>query len=93
MATGLGGFLSTIAGPIARKVMVGLGVGTVTFLGLQTALNAAISAASSAYGSLAAVPAAFLAMSGFNTAIGIILGALVARLALVQLKRFQLQTS
>lgn len=93
MASGFGGFLSTIAGPIARKVLVGLGVGTVTFIGLTTALSAAISAAQSSYGAVAAVPAAFLAMSGCNTAIGIIVGAIVARIALMQLKRFQLQTT
>lgn len=89
----LGAFLSAVVGPLARKVLVALGFGTVTFVGLTAALNSAVSAAQSAFGGLAAIPAAFLAMSGINAAIGIIVGALVARIALLQLKRLTLLSS
>jgi len=64
-----------------------LGFGVVTYVGLQAAIDGAMNAAKSSYGAMASFPAAIIAMSGMNTAMGIVAGAVVARLSFVQLKR------
>lgn len=76
-----------IASPVARQVLVALGFGFVTYVGLDTAITGAMNAAKASYGNIAAFPAAIIAMSGMNTAMGIVAGAIVARLSFVQLKK------
>lgn len=80
-------WLALLVGPLARRVVVALGFGLVTYVGLDAALAAALDAARASSNGLAALPAALIAIAGFNTAFGIIAGALSARLAFVQLKR------
>ena len=80
-------WLMALAAPLARQVLVALGFGLVTYVGLDTAINGAMNAAKSSYGSLASFSAAIISMSGMNTAMSIIAGAIVARLSFVQLKK------
>ena len=90
--TGLGTFLASIAAPIAKRVMIALGFGVVSYAAMTAALNAALSAAKSAWAGLAGFPEALqlIQMAGVNTAGSIIAGALVARVALQSLKKFEL---
>jgi len=81
------GWLAALAPTLARQVLVALGFGFVTFVGLDTAITGAMNAAKASYGGMASFSAAIIAMSGMNTAMGIIAGAVVARLSFIQLKR------
>lgn len=84
--------LVSLAGPLVRKALLSLGVGVVTYVGLQSALTAALNASQNAFGGVAAGPAAILAMSGVFTALGIIAGGIVAGVTMIALKRFQIIT-
>ena len=84
--------LVSLAGPVVRKALLSLGVGVVTYVGLQAALTAALNASQNAFGGVAAGPAAILAMSGVFTALGIIAGGIVAGVTMIALKRFQVIT-
>lgn len=81
-------FLMGLVGPLARQILVSLGIGLVTFVGMDVAIGAALSAAKSSLGALPSAITAVMAMCGFFTAFSIIAGAIVARVSLVTLQRF-----
>ncbi|GAB1387751.1 hypothetical protein MASR1M59_28990 [Melaminivora sp.] len=89
---GFGTFLASLAGPIVKRAMVALGFGLVSYAAMTAALNAALGAAKAAWAGLAGFPEALqlIQMAGVNTAASIIAGALVARVAMQSLKRFEL---
>jgi hypothetical protein len=74
--------LLALAGPIAKKVMAALGLGVLTYAAVQAAFSAAQNALLASYGQISADIVGPLNMAGFGQAVGIILGALSARLAL-----------
>jgi hypothetical protein len=84
----LAAFLMGLVGPLARQLLVSIGIGLVTFVGLDTAVSAAFSAAKGALGGLTGSVASVLAMAGFFTALSVIAGGIVARISLLTLKRF-----
>lgn len=86
------GLLTALAGPIAKKVLLSIGVGAVTYVGLQAAASTAISSAQSAFGGLAGPAAQILAMGGIFTAMSIIAGGIMAGVTMVAVKRLQLLT-
>lgn len=53
-----------------------------SYAAVQVAFNAAQSAMLSAYGQITADISGFLGLAGFNQAVGIVLGAISARIAL-----------
>lgn len=80
-------WLLTLVIPIVRKALVSLGIGYVTYTGLN-ALFA--QAQAGVLGNWAQMPAAMnqiLTLSGFTDFVGITLGALSARLALIVVGR------
>lgn len=82
--------LVSLSGPIARQVLISLGLGITTFVGINTALGALLSSARSAWaGSLSADVAAYVAMSGANVGLSILAGALIGRVTLISLKQFR----
>jgi len=85
---GWGAFLLTMAGPLAKRVMVALGLSIVTYAGVGAAVDGLLSSAKAEWsgGQLAGV-ADLVAMAGANTALSIIAGAIVARVSLLALKR------
>lgn len=85
---GLSGWLVSMTEPIVKRVAAALGFGFVTYAGIQEALQQVINQAKSAWGGMAGDVGSLIAMAGFNTAIAIIAGALLARLVFVQMKRF-----
>lgn len=87
---GLGSFLVAIAGPVAKKALTGLGIGVVSYAAMTTALNAALDAAKTAWSGFGGDSLALVQISGMPTALSIITGALVARVALMQLKKLEL---
>ena len=74
-------WLLAAAWPIAKKVLVMLGIGFVTYEGLTTLLNNVISHAQTNWSQMPASTLSLLSMLGASDAIGIICGAMVARLS------------
>lgn len=85
---GWGSFLAGVAGPVAKKALTALGVGTITIVGLQAAINSAITAAQASMSGMTGVVADLVAMSGFFSACSILAGAVTASVSLVMLQRF-----
>lgn len=83
----LGAFLSTAIGALAKKALVALGLGTLTYVGLDVAFNAAKAQVISSFGATSADSLALINLAGVGQAIGIILGALSARVGLAALSR------
>lgn len=86
--SGFSSLLLLIAGPIARQVFVSLGIGLVTFVGLDTAISVALSASKLHLGQIPASIAAILTMGGVFKGLSIIAGGITARISMVSLKRF-----
>lgn len=80
--------LTALASPIARQVMISLGLGVITFAGVDVAVNSILGQAKTAWaGSFTGDVAQLLAMAGANTALSIIAGAIIARVSMMVLKR------
>ncbi|MFS8934741.1 DUF2523 family protein [Cupriavidus taiwanensis] len=84
----MGAFLMALAGPLARQVLLSLGIGLITFVGVDAAVGAALAAAKSSLGQTSGAVAAILARGGIFTAMSIIAGGITARIAFMQLKQF-----
>ncbi|EHP43593.1 hypothetical protein OR16_07796 [Cupriavidus basilensis OR16] len=83
----MGAFLMALAGPLARQVLVALGIGLITYLGLDLAVSAALSAAKSSLGGMPASAAAILARGGIFTAMSILAGGVTARVSMMTMKK------
>jgi Protein of unknown function (DUF2523) len=86
----LGSWLLALSGPIARQVVVSLGIGVVTYAGVDSVVGALLSEAKAAWSGMPAKVAAYVAIAGVNTGLSIFAGAVVARLALIPLKSLRL---
>lgn len=90
MSSGFSGLLQSAAGPIAKRVLASLGMGVVSYAAINGALSAVQTAVVGSYGAITGEVAAVLSLAGFGQAIGIVLGAMVARLSYSQLNKLQL---
>lgn len=90
---GIAEWLAKITWPLVTRVLSSLGVGTVTYVGAETALHSAIDAAKTSFGAMAGDVAQLLAMAGFFDAMAIMSGGILSGLAWMTLKRFALQTT
>lgn len=88
----LSGVLTALAAPLAKKVLAALGMGIVSYAAITAALAAVTSAITSAYGAITGDIAAILSLAGFGQAMGIILGAMAARITYAQLNQLQVLT-
>lgn len=84
--------LTALAAPLAKKVLTALGMGIVSYAAITAALAAVTSAITTAYGAITGDIAAILSLAGFGQAMGIILGAMAARLTYAQLNQLQVLT-
>lgn len=75
-------FLIGMAGPLALRVMLALGIGTVTFTGVASSLQGLIDMAVNNWASVASDVLALAGLAGIPLAIGIICGAMTARVGL-----------
>lgn len=89
----IGEWLASLAGPIATKVLTALGVGTVTYVGLDAALTAGLDVARNALSGLTPDVMGVLALAGVFDAMAIIAGGMTTAVTLVTLKRFALHTT
>jgi hypothetical protein len=81
-------FLAGAVGPLAKKILLALGIGTITYTGLQEAFDAASDQIIANYGAMSGGTLALVDLAGVGQAIGIILGAIAARVAMIALARF-----
>lgn len=84
----LGAFLASAAGPLVKKAMIAIGFGTLTYTGLQAAFNAAQAQVISHYGQMAGASLQLSDLAGVGQVIGIILGALAARVGIAVVSKF-----
>lgn len=84
---GLAPLLMALVGPLARQVLVSLGIGLITFVGVDSAVTGALTAAKGYMGQIPADSAAIAARAGIFTAMSIIAGGISARLSMLVLKR------
>ena len=81
-------FIMALVSPIARRVMASLGLGVITYTGVDLAVSSVLAQAKTAWaGGLVGDAAQLVAMSGANTALGIIAGGIVGRVTMIALKR------
>lgn len=84
-------WLVSIAGPIVTRILLQLGIGIVSYAGVVAAFNLLISKSQGIYFTLPSDILKIFAMGGINDGLGIIVGAILARLSLQVMKRFQLK--
>lgn len=80
-----GVYLASISVPIAKRVLSGLGVGVVSYVGLDFVLSQVRDNVISQWGAMPPAVIQLLSIYGVNQAIGIILGAFAARYTMLQL--------
>lgn len=85
---GVGSWLVALAGPIARQVLVSLGIGVITFVGLDTGVSAALASAKSNLTGMSVDVASVVALGGGFTALSVIAGGITAGISMIALKRF-----
>ena len=81
-------WLLALAAPLAKRVLLALGIGVLTYAGYSAIIDQVKSAVIAQWGNLGTVTAQILSLGGYGEALGIILGAMVARAALMAAARF-----
>ncbi|MBI1887206.1 MAG: DUF2523 domain-containing protein [Nitrosomonadales bacterium] len=79
----LAAFLVSAVGPLVKKALIAIGLGIVTYAGLQAAFDAAQAQIIANYGAMAGASLQLADLAGVGQTIGILLGALTARVGMV----------
>jgi hypothetical protein len=80
-------FLMMMVGPLARRVLLSLGLGLVSYGGLVLVANQVRDAVVSNYGQMSQTVLSLLNLLGAGQALGIILGGIAARAAFAAVSR------
>lgn len=83
-------FLSAIIGPLLRKALIFIGIGTITFVGMDAVLSQIITGIQNSLGGLTGDYLAFSVLLGVPEGLSIIAGGFSIRVAMIALKRFGL---
>lgn len=83
----IGLFLATSIGALVKRALVAIGFGTITYAGLQTAFDGVKTAVINNYGSMVGASLQLSDLAGVGTVLGILLGALAGRIALVAVNK------
>jgi len=81
----LGGLLAGAAGPLAKRVLQSLGLGMVTFAGLDIVFSQLRDLVITNWNNIPADVLAIASLGGYGDAVGIILGAIGARISYASL--------
>lgn len=84
----LGAFLAGSIGALAKRAMLAIGLGTITYAGLQAAFDAAQTQVITHYGQLSGASLQLADLAGVGQTIGILLGALAARVGIAVVSKF-----
>ncbi|MGB7482026.1 MAG: DUF2523 domain-containing protein [Burkholderiaceae bacterium] len=90
---GIAAWLARITWPLVSRALAALGVGTVTYVGADTAVSGALAAAKSAFAGLGGDIIQILAMAGIFESMAIMSGGIMSGLAWLTLKHFALRTT
>lgn len=82
-----GVYLDSVATPIVTRVLVGLGFGVVSYVGVMQAFNALQTLILNSFTGMPASVASILFLAGFNQSVGIVLGAGATRVSMLVTKR------
>ena len=82
-----GVFLLALVGPLARRVLLSLGLGVISYAGLALIAEQVKTAVIDNYGALSGNVLDLLNLLGAGQAIGIVLGAIIARAAFAAIAR------
>lgn len=85
---GIAQWLANISWPLITRIMASLGIGTVSYMGAESALSGAINTAKSAFLGAGQEMMAVLVLSGFFDAMSIMSGGLVSALSWIVLKKY-----
>lgn len=85
----IGVWLLAIAWPVAKKVLVMLGIGFVSYAGISTLTSNVIAHAQSNWGAVSGAMFQLSSLGGIPDVLGIICGALVARASLMAVDKLQ----
>lgn len=85
---GLGSWLLALASPLARQVLQALGIGVVTYIGVDTTISGVLGIAKENWSGMPAEVANYLALAGVHTCLSMLAGAATTRVTLMTLKRF-----
>lgn len=80
-------FFRVQIGDLAKRALVAVGIGTITYTGLDYAFASARDAVVANYGAMAGATADIANLAGVGASIGIILGAMASRVALMALSQ------
>ncbi|MDO9141122.1 MAG: DUF2523 domain-containing protein [Methylobacter sp.] len=83
----LAAFLLSIAGTLTGRVLLALGIGWVSYSGLNVLVSQIVDLVKVNYQSLSGVVLQILNLAGAGDAMGILIAALVTRTALVAIKK------
>lgn len=72
-------FLSTIVGPLVRRVLTALGIGMLTFAGFQVSVNAAKTYVQNNFSGLPSDVVQILGLLKFDIAVNIVFAAVITR--------------
>lgn len=86
-------FLLAAVWPLAKKVLVSLGIGWVTYSGLTLIVDQVKQEIVATFGQVGGATMQILTLSGIPQAVGIVLGALTAGAALLVYSRLQKVTT
>lgn len=89
----IGTWLASITWPLVSRVLTAIGLGSVTYVGADSALTSALEAAKAGFSGMTADILSILVIAGFFDAMSIMSGGLVSGLAWMAMKKFALQTT
>lgn len=84
----IGVWLMSMVTPLVRRVLIGLGIGLVTYTGMSGILSALQNSVVSSMGGMTGASAQVAAILGFHDFVGIILGAITTRMTITQLTKW-----
>lgn len=79
-------YLASVSVPIAQRVLTGLGIGVVTYIGLDAVMTQIQNGVIGNWGAIGLTASQLLGLSGVPQACGIVLGSFAARFSMMQLK-------
>ena len=82
-----GGFLAGAVGPLARKVLVHLGIGVVSYAAVKTVIGQLSAAVQNAMGGIGGDVYQLLALAGFIDAVSILLAAIATAVGVAFVSR------
>lgn len=83
----LGAFLALSAGALVKRALLALGLGIITYSGLQAAFSAVQAQVIANYGLISGASLQLADLAGVGQTIGILLGALAARVGIAVVSR------